>query len=46
MKLTLTRLIVTLFLIVNFCAPAIAGPLEDAAAAYGKGDYATAVKLL
>ena len=32
-----------IFLILSFAAPVAAGPFEDAAAAYGRGDYATAL---
>ena len=33
-------------LLLSLAAPVAAGPLEDAAAAYSRGDYATALRLL
>ena len=33
-------------LLLSLAAPVAAGPFEDAAAAYGKGDYTTALRLL
>src|SRR6266566_3486526 len=39
-------LFATLILVLGFAAPLAAGPLEDAVAAYRKGDYATARELL
>ena len=33
-------------LLLSLAAPVAAGPLEDANAAYGRGDYATALRLL
>src|SRR5262249_59169113 len=38
--------ITAVFLTVSLAAPLAAGPLEDATAAYGKGDYPTALRLL
>jgi hypothetical protein len=46
MKLTLKGAIAALYLTASFAAPVAAGPLEDAIAAYGKGNYATALLLL
>jgi uncharacterized protein len=48
MRLGLRHIIAAILLIVSFGAPitATAGPLEDARAAYAKGDYATALGLL
>src|SRR4029450_3665784 len=37
--------IATILLISSLATPVAAGPFEDAAAAYGKGDYATALQL-
>ena len=38
--------VAALILAVGFACPAAAGPLEDFAAAYMKGDYAKATRLL
>ncbi len=38
MKLALKQVIAAVLLIASFGAPVTAGPLEDAATAYGKGD--------
>jgi hypothetical protein len=48
MKLKMRHTIAAILLIANLGAPitVAAGPLEDARAAYGKGDYATALRLL
>jgi uncharacterized protein len=46
MKLTLKGAIAAICLTASFAAPVAAGPLEDAIAAYGKGNYATALLLL
>jgi TPR repeat protein len=35
-----------IILVLSFAAPVVAGPLEDGKAAYDKGDYATALRLL
>jgi len=37
---------VALLLSLGLAAPGAAGPLEDAVAAYGRGDHATAIRLL
>jgi uncharacterized protein len=37
--------IAALILVVGFAAPVAAGPYEDAAAAYGRGDYGAAMRL-
>ncbi|HEX9138932.1 MAG TPA: tetratricopeptide repeat protein, partial [Steroidobacteraceae bacterium] len=46
MKLMLKGTIAAICLTASFAAPVAAGPLEDAIAAYGKGNYATALLLL
>ena len=46
MKLTLKCAAATVILFLCSPAPVVAGPFEDAAAAYNKGDYATALRLL
>ena len=46
MNLTLKGAITAIFLIVSLAASVLAGPFEDGTAAYGKGDYATALRLL
>ena len=33
-------------ILLSFAAPVAAGPFEDAAAAYGRGDYATSLRLI
>ncbi len=43
---TMRAILVTLFLAVGLVGPAAAGPLEDSQAAYNKGDYATALRLV
>ena len=45
MKLTLKDTLAAIILVLSFAAPVAAGPFEDAAAAYGRGDYATALQL-
>src|ERR1700690_3881233 len=40
-----TARLVALIFALLFAAPAVAGPLEDTVAAYGRGDYATALRL-
>jgi FOG: TPR repeat, SEL1 subfamily len=45
MKLTLKHALAAIILVLSFAAPVAAGPFEDAAAAYGRGDYATALRL-
>ena len=46
MKFTIKHVIAAILLIGSFAAPVSAGPFEDAVAAYGKGNYATAQLLL
>jgi hypothetical protein len=46
MKLTLKHAIAAILLILSLAAPVVAGPFEDAVAAFGKGDYATALNLM
>src|SRR5450759_1054345 len=49
MKLTFKHAIAAILLMLSFAPPVVAGPLEDtdaADAAYAKGDYATALRLL
>ena len=46
MNLTLKHVVVAIILILGFAAPAAAGPLEDADAAFKRRDYATAVRLI
>ena len=43
MKLTFKHVIVTIFLMSGFVAPAAAGPLEDGVAAFGRGGYGAAM---
>jgi hypothetical protein len=45
MKLICKRAIAIILLMSSFAAPVAAEPFEDAATAYGKGDYATALQL-
>jgi uncharacterized protein len=45
MKLTLKHAITTIILVLNFAAPAMAGPYEDADAAERRDDYATAIPI-
>ena len=45
MKLTLKYTIAAIILVLSFSAPVAAGPLEDAAAALDRSDYATALRL-
>ena len=45
MKMTLKRAAAAILLMFSFAAPVAEGPLDDAAAAAEKGDYATAVRL-
>src|SRR5512140_3043108 len=45
MKLTLKRAVAALLLMLNLAAPVAASPLDDAAAAADRGDYAAAVRL-
>jgi TPR repeat protein len=46
MKLTLKHAVAAIILVLSFALPVAAGPFEDADAAYSKGDYATALRLL
>jgi TPR repeat protein len=46
MKLTLKHALAAIVLVLNFAIPVVAGPFEDAVAALGKGDYATALRLI
>ena len=43
MKLMLKAAMTAIYLTVSFAAPVVAGPFEDGTAAYGKGDFATAL---
>ena len=43
---TMRAILVALFLGVGLAGPVAAGPFEDATAAYGNGDYATALRLI
>ena len=43
MKFTIKHAIAAILLIGSFAAPVLAGPFEDGIAAYGKGNYATAL---
>jgi hypothetical protein len=45
MKLTFKNAFTGLLLVFSFAGPVVAGPLDDGDAAYGKGDYATALRL-
>ena len=45
MYLVYKRAIAIILLMMAFAAPTAAGPFEDAADAYGNGDYATALQL-
>jgi len=46
MTLTLKHALVAIILALSFAYPVSAGPFEDAVAAYGRGDYETALKLM
>ena len=46
MKLTFKHALATSILVLSFAAPVAAGPLEDAVAAYDRGDYAIALRLI
>src|SRR5215469_12725974 len=46
MRLMFNAAIIAIYLMVSLAAPVLAGPFEDGTAAYGKGDYATALRLL
>ena len=44
--MTLARVIATIILTWSFAGPAVAGPYEDAIAAYNRGDYAATLRQL
>src|SRR5262249_31618240 len=46
MRLMLKAGIIAIYLMVSLAASVEAGPFEDGTAAYGKGDYTTALRLL
>lgn len=46
MKSTLRHAVAAIILVLSFGAPVAAGPLEDGNAAYKRGDYATAMRIL
>ena len=46
MNRTFKAAVAALMLAVGFAGSVAAGPFEDAAAAYEKGDYATALRLI
>jgi hypothetical protein len=46
MNLTLRQAIAPILLLLSIAAPVAAGPLEDGNAAYKRGDYATAMRIL
>ena len=46
MKFTLKHELAVILLMLSFASPVAAGPGEDAMAAYARGDYATALRLL
>ena len=46
MKRSIKTLLATLVVSLSLAAPGLAGPLEDADAAYKRGDHATALRLL
>ncbi len=46
MKLTLKHTLAAIILVLMFATPVVAGPLEDAAAAVKKHDYATAARIM
>ena len=46
MKLTLKHAVAAIILVLSFAAPLAAGPFEDAIVAHGRGDYATALRLM
>ena len=45
MKRTLKHALAAIILVLSFATPVAAGPFEDADAAYGRGDYATALRI-
>ncbi len=46
MERAFNPIVAAIMLVLSFAAPVAAGQLEDAVAAYARGDYATAVRLL
>jgi uncharacterized protein len=46
MKLTLKHAVAAILLTLSLAAPVAAGPLDDATAAYARGDYATALRFI
>jgi TPR repeat protein len=46
MKLTAKHAIAVIILVLSLAAPVVAGPIQDADAAYAKGDYATVLQLM
>jgi uncharacterized protein len=46
MKLTLKHVVAAIILVLSFASSVAAGPLEDAAAAVKRHDYATALRLI
>jgi len=46
MRLRLKYALAAIILVLSFAAPVVAGPLEEGSAAYRKGDYANALRLL
>ena len=46
MKITLKHAVAAIILVFSFAAPVAAGPLDDAAAAVKRRDYATALRLI
>jgi hypothetical protein len=46
MKLMLKHTFAAIVLVLNFAVPVAAGPGEDAMAAFARGDYTTALRLL
>jgi TPR repeat protein len=45
MKPTLKHALAAIILVLSLAAPVAAGPLEDAKAAWSRGDYATALQI-
>jgi uncharacterized protein len=46
MKRALKHAVAAIILVLSFAAPVVAGSMQDAIAAYGSGDYATALRLI
>jgi len=46
MKRAFNPIVAAIMLVLSFAAPVAAGPFEDARAAYVRGDYTTALRLL